>query len=211
MTRARRTLLALVVVSAPIAALTPFGCRQILGIQDLGDDGLTCDTYCSVIAEACKGDNLQYASTDACMGLCATFPVGTLNDMTGNTLGCRVNQANTILNTHDGNCAAAGPPGAGVCGTDCESFCASLTQVCPTDFKSTIGCEVACAKVPDSTCPPFFVDLNAGLPNTDSLQCRFYHLTAATQDPSLHCPHAIGENGFCTPVADGGIPCTDGG
>ena len=50
----------------------------------------------SLSGTACTGTQLQYASRDACMALCPTFPVGTLSDITGNTLGCRLKLANTI-------------------------------------------------------------------------------------------------------------------
>jgi hypothetical protein len=214
--RLRRPLAALFVL-ALVAAFVPLGCRQILGIQDDGSDALTCEAYCSVIAQACTGDETQYDSTDACMGLCKTFPVGTLDDMSGDTLGCRINQANTILQAHDGVCAAAGPPGAGICGTDCDSFCNGVAQVCPNDFKTQIACKAACLLIPDAQCPSFFVNTSAPPPDYDSLECRFYHLTAATLDPTEHCPHTLGENGFCTPIALGGNACntadggTDGG
>jgi hypothetical protein len=210
MTRAHRVraALAVLVAAAAVAAASPLGCRQILGIEDRGDDALTCDAYCSTVASACTGDKLQYISTDACMGLCATFPVGTIGDMSGNTLGCRINEANAIINTGEGDCAAAGPGGNDICGTNCDAFCDGVALICPSDFKTALGCEIACAKVPDATCPEYFVQTDV-VPNIDSIQCRLYHLTAATLDPTEHCPHTLGED-FCVPVADGGIPCTGG-
>ena len=38
-----------------VAAAVPLGCRNVLGIQSLGDDALTCDAYCDAIDSACAG------------------------------------------------------------------------------------------------------------------------------------------------------------
>jgi hypothetical protein len=208
MTRLRRALAAFA-LSAGIVAGAALGCRAVLGIEDRGDDALTCDAYCTAIAKACTGDKLQYESNDACMKLCATFPVGTTSDMSGNTLGCRLNEANALNQTGDGVCAAAGPGGDGICGSNCESFCTSVAVICPGDFKSQAECRLACARIPDAQCPAFFVVPDV-IPNVDSIQCRIYHLSAATINPMEHCPHTLGVD-LCVPVADGGVPCTDAG
>src|ERR1041385_3222652 len=49
----------------------------------------SCMTYCTQVQANCTGAQAQYPTMDQCMGTCATFPVGTLADTTGNTLGCR--------------------------------------------------------------------------------------------------------------------------
>jgi hypothetical protein len=211
MTRARRVrfVVAVLASAAAVAAVTA-GCRQILGIEDRGDDALTCEAYCTTIAMACTGDDLQYISTDTCMGMCATFPVGIADAGTGNSLACRITQANAILAGGEGSCAAAGPGGDNICGTNCDGFCVGVAAICPDDFKTSLGCQVACAQIPDAVCPAYFVQQDV-VPNFDSIQCRLYHLSAATQNAAEHCPHTLGESGYCTPAADGGVPCVDGG
>ena len=37
------------------------------------------------------------------------------------------------------------------------------------------------------------------IPDYAAVQCRYYHLTAATVDPTDHCPHVAGV-GFCSPT-----------
>jgi hypothetical protein len=195
-------LLALLVSAAAAAALPPLGCRQVLGIHDLGSDALTCDTYCDTITTACPAPRLQYESRGACMALCATMPVGTLQDQSGDTLGCRLALATQISWTGEGDCAAAGPAGAGQCGGDCDSFCQGALLVCPSDFASAADCLQKCNALP--SCEPYSVPSTP--PDTNSVQCRIYHLTAATLDPGTHCPHVAG-NGFCRPDSP---PCTPG-
>jgi hypothetical protein len=203
---------ALLLAGAAVIVTVPLGCRNVIGIPQLGSDQLTCDTYCDTIGTACTGPQLQYASRAACMALCPTFPVGTLADTSGNTLGCRLNVATTIAGDGEASCTAAGPGGAGPgsmanCGTDCESFCASAVQVCPKDFTSEAACRLLCAPIPE--CPPYTVVPGAPLPDANTIQCRLYHLTSAALDPATHCPHVAGF-GFCTPSSP---PCmaADGG
>ncbi len=197
-----RHTLALGVTIAAVLAAVPFGCREVLGIESRGSDALTCDAYCSSIATACTAadGDLQYAATAGCLALCATFPVGTLEDDGVNTLGCRIRQTGLVENGAEGVCAAAGPGGDALCGLNCQSFCHSAVQVCPTDFDSEADCLTKCADIPDcSSTAPYSVNPNPTvLPNENSLQCRLYHLTAATLDPMTHCPHVLGI-GYCSP------------
>jgi len=66
------------------------------GTTDGGNNGdggaYGCSTYCSQITTNCTGDNTQYASMADCMQFCAAsnWPAGMTNDMSGNTLVCRV-------------------------------------------------------------------------------------------------------------------------
>jgi hypothetical protein len=209
-----------------VLAAVPLGCRQVLGIEARGSDDLTCELYCNSIATACTGadDDLQYGSTAACLALCATFPVGTLQDNGPNSLGCRIRQVG-LVGGAEGVCAGAGPGGDGYCGSNCQSFCHSAVQICPMDFASEADCLAVCANIPDCSPPdpPYFVDPNmTTLPNVNSIQCRLYHLTSASLDPVTHCPHVLGI-GYCSPSnpacegpdaqLDGGAPDagSDGG
>lgn len=188
-----KRLLALSLVLAATPAVVPLGCRNVLGIQELGSDQLTCDAYCDAVQAACSASLLQYESRTACLALCRTFPVGTVDDTSGNTLGCRLRVANLISTTGEGNCAAAGPGGAGQCGTDCESFCQSASVVCPTDFTSVADCTQQCAQIP--SCGTYHVVPNQ-TPDEYSVQCRLFHVTSASLDATTHCPHVKGE-GLC--------------
>jgi hypothetical protein len=222
--------LALAAFGLAVAAAVPLGCRGVLGIHSLGDDALTCDAYCDAIGANCTGADLQYASRDLCMALCATFPVGTLTDIRKDTLGCRINMISK-LNGQEGTCGAAGPAGWDPTGdqcaaTACDAFCNSALQVCPMDFTSLNECLQVCGCLP--LCgQPYNVpsgDAASCIPDFGAVQCRYYHLTAATLDPTDHCPHVRGM-GYCAPnlagcpdpnscqttsLADGGI-CPDGG
>ena len=195
----RRALAALLSVLT-IAAGVPLGCRAVLGISALGDDAVTCDAYCDAIGTACTGEHLQYGTRAACMGLCATLPVGTMADPTGNTLACRVHTISLI--GVEGSCAAAGPSGADPtsdeqCTTSCEALCAGAVEVCPKDFDSKADCLTKCDALPICS-EAFQVPTDGCIPNYSSVQCRIYHLAAATLDPDTHCPHVAGV-GYCSP------------
>jgi hypothetical protein len=213
------------------AALAFFaGCRDILGIEEktfdsslAGSGGggaggtggsapaLSCESYCNLLQETCVGNNLQFSSIDACIGLCSTFPVGTLDDKSGHTLGCRIHVLETskaMIESSD--CAAAGPGGNGVCGSNCESYCISMQTVCPASYESGELCHDACQ--PLIECGDYYVDPNI-TPDNPSVQCRLYHLSAAainllgatpgeqTDSQIKHCPHADGTT-ECIAVAD---------
>lgn len=202
--------LGVLLTAAAVAVMIPVGCRNVLGIQELGSDQLTCDVYCDTVGKACSGTRAQYESREACMALCPTIPVGTLQDRAGNTLGCRLTLAANIAATGEGECAAAGPGGAGQCGADCDAVCVSALAICPTDFTSMADCQAQCS--PLLTCGPFHVV--AGVtPDDGSVQCRLYHVTSAAIDAPTHCPHVMGK-GLCIagvkgcPDADAGA---DGG
>ena len=79
---------------------------------------LTCDYYCNADLAVCTGPNAQWASLADCMTGCASFPVGTLADEAGNTLGCRINH---VINASQSpaaatlHCPHTGPTGDSVC------------------------------------------------------------------------------------------------
>jgi hypothetical protein len=194
------------VLGAFLASLAAFtGCRQVLSIEEreLEENPLTCEAYCEQIQSLCTGNNLQFSTVDACIGLCSTYPLGTIDDQSGHTLGCRIHVLETskaMIESSD--CAAAGPGGNGVCGTNCESFCTSMKTVCPQGFESDGDCDAVCA--PLIECGSYYVDSQV-TPDDPSINCRLYHLSAAainilssdgmtlTTSQTKHCPHALGE------------------
>ena len=167
---------------------------------------LDCSTYCTEIQTNCMGANSQYASTAECMAACASFAVAsTVNDMTGNTLGCRIYHAGApAMMAAATHCPYAGPggdvisPTAGAfCsgGDVCASFCALEIRACgsieaplpgnPTDindnplfqYRNMERCISACDGF-DKTHP--YSTMAVG----DSLACRLYHAVKAATDPA---------------------------
>ena len=166
----------------------------------------TCADYCAVVTTACTGEYAQYEDEAACLTYCETsaaLPLGTSDDTSGNTVGCRMYHAGVAAtDTGDGSaaglhCPHAGPTGANVCGTWCDNYCHLAMGNC-TDgdvlFESADACETVCAG--------YAADGEAGDAGGDSVQCRIYHLgVAGTPDgASVHCPHG---------AEDGGGVCVD--
>jgi len=202
---AARTLIAVSVLTAAFA-----GCRAIIGVQEreLTDAGaLSCESYCSLVTDVCTGAHQQYASAAICKELCATFPVGTLDDANTNTLGCRIREAEAIRDNGEvALCTAAGPGGDGICGSNCEAYCTGLEQLCASQFASfsapDAGSCVPNCKTQIADCGGYAADATR---NDDTMQCRLFHLTSAAGDAVTHCPHTIGQEGVCAdPVADAG-------
>lgn len=239
----RTGLFAWISAAALLTAALVFGCREVLSFEDReyvqetpadgghghdgsgGSDagqpprqaGLDCATYCDLIQRLCIGENQQFGSTETCMGICATFPPGTLFDESGYTLGCRIHVLrNNQAMIESPDCREAGPTGEGVCGSNCESFCVSMMVVCPGSYPDLGDCLRGCSELLD--CHDYTVPApGAKSPDEPSLQCRFYHLSAAAQDlggrtgsaltepQTHHCPHAAGLT-KCIPKPDPTCP-----
>jgi hypothetical protein len=75
--------------------------------------GVTCANYCSLaIGKMCTGSLQIYADTTACQAGCAMIKTpGTVNDMAGNTLGCRIYHL-TLANMNATNAMTHCPHGA---------------------------------------------------------------------------------------------------
>jgi hypothetical protein len=66
-----------------------------------------------------------------------------------------------------------------------------MEEICPSAFSSTFGTLTGCKTQCDTSIPDlggYDISVKSG----NSVQCRLYHLGAATLDPGLHCPHAAG-------------------
>jgi hypothetical protein len=211
--RAALTLLALATLGV--------ACASVLGIEDAeldpllggtgGDDPTTlCDDYCSATATNCTGDFLQYTSDTVCRGVCDELPEGDLDSPVGNTVACRLNNANEAAQIGpDTECSAAGPGSDGECGDNCDSFCLLLQGLCIDVFNATYQGNIANCR---SDCEANIVDLFeqnnttfSSLLSTEGndLQCRLYHVTQAVLDADTHCQHANGA-GPCAAVGGGG-------
>jgi hypothetical protein len=152
-----------------------------------------CEQYCDRVQTACVDAIRQYASREACLAVCALLEPGAAGVATGNTVRCRLARAQLAAGTGEPGmyCFSAGPGGAGICGDDCEGYCTLMTAKCQ-ELGSYAECLSACGDVPDLSQPPDNVTFSANIDDGDSLQCRLYHVSAATLDPDLHCTHAAG-------------------
>jgi hypothetical protein len=179
---------------------------------------VTCDDYCTVMKAACKGANAQYYDQADCMKVCSHLPPGSPTDATGNTVGCRTNAANVAVfetTAIKPSCWAAGPLGFGVCGSECDVFCAIAMSYCSAAegyagaplFASLDECHLDCGewnRQRDFSMPGAYVATYSPGPTpetADTLECRAYHLlvnafknTAAQQ---VHCPHAANKSEIC--------------
>jgi hypothetical protein len=151
---------------------------------------LDCPSYCTEIMANCTEANKQYTSEADCLKTCATFPAGTLADMSGDTLGCRIYHAgDPAKGMPTVHCVHGGPLGADkgmdTCGDPCEAFCNAATSLCKTQWPEKAMCMTECAKFPDT------VSYNATVTSGDTLACRMYHLTVASGLPDPHCEHTL--------------------
>jgi hypothetical protein len=154
-----------------------------------------CREYCATVTANCTGTNQQYASPTACYAVCELLQPGTAGDMTpSNTVQCRMRRAALAGSTGEpaNYCYSAGPGGAEECGSDCDGFCALMTQKCADDMGPLNQCLSACSIIPDLSRPPDNLRYNVSQQAGDSLQCRLFHVSAASVDPAGHCAHAAG-------------------
>ncbi len=152
----------------------------------IGHD-LNCTNYCAAMMSACvSGDQVQYKSLLSCMNSCPAFVVGTLQDTSSNTLGCRFSHAQAALQSPTQNCTAAGPSGGGVCGTNCDAYCSLMLSICPSVYENQADCNTSCVAMTGVSDTVYNTSVMG-----DNLQCRIYHATfAAEGNPTLHCMHA---------------------
>lgn len=176
-------------------------CEGVLGIEDAELDPLheqqqadRCDVYCDTVSASCADDDAVYTNRDTCLAFCATLPPGQPSDEVGNSVACRLHQAELALATGEPqvHCPLAGPGGNGTCGGNCEAYCVAFQQVCSARFDERFvgvaDCVQACERdVPD------LGDYDVTMQSGDSVQCRLWHLSAAAVDANFHCPHAAGE------------------
>ncbi|HEU0033934.1 MAG TPA: hypothetical protein VFQ53_25070 [Kofleriaceae bacterium] len=143
---------------------------------------LDCASYCGAIQAACTGALAQYESMQTCLGTCEQFAVGTQNDTTGNTLGCRVYHTDFARQDAMTHCEHAGPSGGTMCGaTIVEDFCSIAPTICPTQWSAN-QCGNRASNIPSMG--PYSINSTG-----NTIECRLYHLTLATTDPTTHCPH----------------------
>jgi hypothetical protein len=179
-------------------------CGELIGIEDAhfdsalepgsekAADPLLCDRYCDDIMAACQGDQAQYPSRETCLAVCATLRPGEVGSK-DNTLACRSRQVELAAIEPLVHCAFAGPGGGGECGENCEGLCSITMPVCSAEASSAYyadydACLTDCEALPDLAEYGAREEYRVG----GHVQCRLYHVTAATQDSERHCPHALG-------------------
>ena len=180
-----------------------------------GAEGVTCEALCEVMAEACPADGShgQFGSDAVCEPTCADFAgwvAGWADDYSANSIGCRINHAESALLQPATHCAHAGPTGGGQCGSFCENYCWLAQRNCAGEaslYPGTPACVAACAG--------FATDGAVGDDSSDTVQCRVTHLILAGLEPATapeHCPDGADDSPVCvepTAGADAPPTCAD--
>jgi hypothetical protein len=141
----------------------------------------------------CQGVVSVYTSRDACLGVCARLPPGDPSEPTGNSVTCRLGQAQRagITPSRAGElCSAAGPGGNGLCGSDCEAYCLLYDSVCPSNDSSSLApsCLNACGALKDQ---PVFDALPSVDQVGDTVECRLLHLSNASTASAEHATECL--------------------
>jgi len=152
-----------------------------------------CKSYCEKAKSNCKGQ--LYPTDTNCQAVCGVLPEGEPGDVSGNSVQCRLNAITTRDTTE---CQVASPMSDkdGTCGDRCQNYCYLLKALCPGDFMESFGDEEVCG----ATCRGLAMldNYSATSPDdTNTLQCRFYHLSSSAEKPEVHCGHAVGKGGHC--------------
>jgi hypothetical protein len=167
-----------------------------------------CETYCDAVMTNCKGKYEQYRSFDQCIEVCKRLPEGTSGDEGVNSVQCRVRQAREAKGEPFVYCKAAGPLGAGKCGSNCVSYCSLMQATCTPEstkknlelsyYSDSQACLAACGSIPTHEDDPaeYSSSTNAS-PSCfvgNTVYCRTYHIASALEQdtPDEHCPHAMG-------------------
>lgn len=183
---------------------------------------LTGAAYCDLMSDHCIEEVLH--DEEFCLAFVLdaipnAIPAGSLTDISGNTLGCRMNYA-LAAETADLSgdesarleaCAKASLTGGNTCGTYCENYCDLTLQFCndvnnppypgtPLFMSGGSPDRSAC----EASCALYSEDVLDGVSQSDQLfgygdtvQCRIHHVQAAVVEGrdnlssySLHCGHA---------------------
>jgi hypothetical protein len=197
----------LLALSGLVALAPTFGaCASVLGIEKAqhdpnldkagsggaggaeGQANALCGRYCDTVMKNCTGDNPVYRSRTVCEAVCKTLPPGDPGDTDVNTVECRLHFADLAGTVGEPtlNCPAAGPGGDAFCGANCDGFCAIALAACPQSPVSGVGCAKLCQGLPDPG------GYTSNIETGDSVECRLYHASAATIDPTTHCRHVAG-------------------
>ena len=182
------------------AALVPLPLKKENGdtdpnpCADKADNPPTCDVYCRLVQVSCEdketedGPELQaqYESEPQCRAVCEALQAQAEGD---NTVSCRRTHAYNALAFGAGtHCRHAGPGGAGVCGSNCESYCGLLEQGCADDFAGAEECIDECETLEGAEVPFSVSSVEAG----DNFGCRMRALIRAIDKEPELCADAVG-------------------
>lgn len=180
------------------------GCSSALGIEDARcdpalpecHDGKTsdavqssplCKEYCDSVLANCQGAFGVYVGRATCLSVCKLLPEGGVGDDHVNSVQCRLHQAQLAAEVDEPavHCPGAGPGGDALCGSNCDGLCTLLLGACQV-YDSDEACHADCRSIPDQH--GFDISDSAG----NSVQCRLWHASAASQADVPHCVHASG-------------------
>jgi len=157
-----------------------------------------CTNECNGVEDGrCPRDYKLYPSDVICWNACKAIEELEIDDP-DNTVACRIREARNAGVTGEvwTHCPAAGPGGAGVCGDNCESYCAMMGAFCGDDERfADPDCVEKCRglrdadtdEIPDATASAFGEKRHH---DGDSIQCRLVHVSNASASPATHCWHA---------------------
>jgi hypothetical protein len=167
----------------------------------------SCEKYCDLVMSNCTGENAQYGARDDCLAFCTQLPLvqptREVEEKAAPSVACRQYWADSPAHTNpNAYCLSAGPFGGNVCGDRCTTFCDVSLVACSLDggsapYGTQPECESACAS---------FSYRDAGTDGGgegpsgpklgDTLNCRLYHLRAATKNAAL-CGRIHPDGGIC--------------
>ena len=156
--------------------------------------GPLCGQYCDAVMQSCSGPFQVYANRIQCLGLCSVMLEGEPGEDDRNSIHCRLTHAQLARDTAEpaSHCPQAGPGGeaavveAPSCAMNCEGLCTGMLSICPEQYVSLNACLEDCGSVPD------LGGYSQGTGQGNSVQCRLFHLVAASAAPDPHCTHAAG-------------------
>jgi hypothetical protein len=168
----------------------------------------TCEAYCDSVLKNCTGKYEQYRTRLQCLEVCKRLPEGTIGDGNVNSVQCRIRQARFAESEAFLYCKAAGPLGAGKCGSNCESYCSLMDATCTKEstatnvelsyFENNQACMSNCTTMPDDPTGPEQYSSSATIEPSNlignNIYCRTYHVAAGIEQDAAneHCPHAMG-------------------
>lgn len=173
------------------------------------DPNVLCDQLCKRVIGTCnEGAKRMFRTEEQCIKACLMFDTGVVGGTTGNTIRCRLAQAEA------GNCNGAGILGGTACGSPCDGFCRVTAKTCTGSgaAQNPFGTEETCVETCESkirfdgaasqgTEQEFF--------GADTLNCRAQHLLLALSQQDPHCSHGAVESAVCKGAgagADAGGP-----
>lgn len=158
--------------------------------QDTGPalEDPTCEAYCDLYLDACQ-DYSEYANEQHCLDHCAQWPVGMVEDVGGDSLGCRTYHVTVAASTDAAlHCPHAGPSGMHTCvdaeQPTCELYCTRYFGNCQGELDLWADMD-ECMSECSGWYPGTITDDHG-----HTTGCRAFYANLAAADAELHCPNA---------------------